>query len=107
MYTNGDLIKDCLDLFGKTEGNIVEIPGIGETVIFEEPIFGFASAKDEIFEIFRRKGVIGANYSGPFQWLPKAKSVMALFLPFSEAVRSSNKADRTDPSKEWLYARIE
>ena len=107
MYTNGDLIKDCLDLFVKTEGNIVEIPGIGETVIFEEPIFGFASAKDEIFEIFRRKEVIGANYSGPFQWLPKAKSVMALFLPFSEAVRSSNKADRTDPSKEWLYARIE
>ena len=101
MYTNGDLIKDCLDLFAKTEGNIVEIPGVGETVIFEEPIFGFASAKDEIFEIFRRKEVIGSHYMGPYEWLPEAKSVMALLLPFSEAVRKSNKIenDKTDPSK--------
>ena len=107
MYTNGDLIKDCLELFRQTGGNKVDIPGIGETVLYEEPIFGFASAKDEIFEIFRRKEVIGSNYFGPFEWIPEANSVIALFLPFSEAVRSSNKADRTDPSKEWLYARIE
>lgn len=107
MYTNGDLIKDCLELFGQTEGNKADIPGIGETVLFEEPVFGFASAKDEIFELFRRKEIIGGNYLSPFQWLPNAKSVMALFLPFSEAVRSSNKTDQTDPSKEWLYARIE
>ena len=89
MYNNEDLVKACLELFGQTEGNRIDIPGIGETVLYEEPIFGFASARDEIFEVFRRKEVIGANYSGPFQWLPKAKSVMALFLPFSEAVRSS------------------
>ena len=107
MYTNEDLVKACLDLFRQTEGNKVDIPCIGETLLYEEPIFGFASAKDEIFEIFRRKQVIGANYLGPYQWLPKAKSVMALFLPFTETVRTSNKADRTDPSKEWLYARIE
>lgn len=109
MCTNEDLIKDCLELFRETEGNKVDIPGIGESVLYEEPIFGFASAKDDIFETFRRKEVIGANYMGPYEWLPEAKSVMSMFLPFSEAVRKSNKIenDKTDPSKEWLYARIE
>ena len=107
MYTNEDLIKDCLEIFRQTEGNIVDIPDIGETQIYEEPIIGFASASDRIFETFRHKEVIGANYLSPNEWLPEAKSVVAFFLPFSEAVRKSNKADKTDPSKEWLYARIE
>ena len=107
MYSNAELVNDCLELFRQTEGNIVDVPEIGETVIFDEPIFGFASTCDDLFETFRRKEVIGANYYGPGEWLPEAKSVVALFLPFSEAVRTSNREDRTDPSKEWLYARIE
>ena len=61
MYSNEDLIKDCLELFRQTEGNKVDIPGIGETE------------------------VIGANYMGPYEWLPEAKSVISMFLPFSEA----------------------
>ncbi len=107
MYSNAEFINDCLELFRQTKGNIVDVPGTGETVLFEEPIFGFASPDDELFETFRRKEVIGANYLGPYEWLPEAKSVMSMFLPFSEAVRKSNKTNRTDPSKEWLYARIE
>ena len=107
MYTNADLIRDCLEIFRQTEGNTVNIPDIGETLIFEEPVFGFAFAGDNIFETFRHKEVIGANYLGPHEWLPEAQSVVSFFLPFSEAVRKSNKIDRTDPSKEWLYARIE
>ena len=55
MYTNEDFRNDCLALFGETEGKIVDVPGAGETVLFEEPIIGFASADDEIFETFRRK----------------------------------------------------
>ncbi len=107
MYTNVDFINDRLEIFRQTGGNIVDVPDIGETLIFEEPLFGFASADDDIFETFRRKEVIGANYFGPYEWLPEARSVVALFLPFSEAVRRSNRTDPTDPSKEWLYARIE
>ncbi len=107
MYTNVDFINDCLEIFRQTDGNIVDVPDIGETLIFEEPLFGFASADDDIFETFRRKEVIGANYFGPYEWLPEARSVVALFLPFSETVRRSNRTDPMDPSKEWLYARIE
>ena len=107
MYTNTDFTEDCLKLFRRSEGNTAVIPGVGSTELFEEPIIGFASAGDEIFEIFRRKEVIGANYLGPEEWLSGAISVVSFFMPFSEAVRSSNRNDRTDPSMEWLYARIE
>ena len=107
MYTNEDLTRDCLDLFRQTEGNSIDIPGIGETVLFDESIMGFASVEDDIFEVFRRKEVIGANYFGPGEWLPEAQSVISFFLPFSETVRASNRTDRTDPSREWMYARIE
>ena len=65
MYTNEDLKRDCLEIFRQTDGNIVDIPGIGETLIYDEPIFGFASAADDIFETYRRKEVIGANYLSP------------------------------------------
>ena len=91
MYSNAELVNDCLELFRQTEGNIVDVPEIGEKVLFEEPIFGFASTRDDLFEAVRRKEVIGANYYGPGEWLPEAKSVVALFLPFSEAVRTSNR----------------
>lgn len=107
MYTNADFIRDCKTLFGDTEGNTVDIPGIGPTVLFEEPLIGFADAGDEIFETFRRKEVVGPNYMAPAEWLTAARTVVSMFLPFSEAVRSSNRADKTDPSDEWLYARIE
>lgn len=107
MYTNEEFKRDCLSLFKETEGNIVDIPGIGETLLYDEPVIGFASARDEIFETFRRKEVIGANFMGPDEWLPEAQAVVSFFLPISETVRKSNKADPSDPSKEWLYARIE
>ena len=107
MYTSQDLSRDCLDIFTQTEGNTVDIPDIGETVLYDTPLIGFASADDELFERFRRKEVIGANFMGPHEWLPEAKTVISFFLPISETVRKSNLADATDPSKEWLYARIE
>lgn len=95
-------------LFGQTEGNAVEIPGVGETVMYDEPLIGFASADDELFvKIFRQKEVIGSNYFSPAEWLPGARTVISFFLPFTETVRASNREDPKDPSKEWLYARIE
>lgn len=122
MYTNADFINECLGIFRQTEGNTADIPGIGEVLMYEEPLVGFASAGDGIFETYRRKEVIGKNFMGPDEWLPGAKTVVSFFLPFTEDVRYSNrikvsggkyaKADtddisRTDPSTEWLYARIE
>ena len=109
MYTNTEFINECFGIFRQTEGNTADIPGIGEVLMYEEPLAGFAAAEDGIFETFRRKEIIGRNFMGPAEWLPGAKTVVSFFLPFTEAVRSSNstKYNSTDPSAEWLYARIE
>lgn len=108
MYTQEAFIKDCREVFGKTEGNIVDIPGIeGGTVLYDTPLIGFAAASDEIFETYKQKEVIGPRFLTPAEWLRTAKTVVSFFLPFSAAVRISNRADGTDPSAEWLYGRIE
>ena len=54
MYTNTDFINECLGIFRQTEGNTADIPGIGETLMYEEPLVGFASAGDSIFDTYRR-----------------------------------------------------
>ena len=72
MYTNEEFRNDCLALFAQTEGNTVDIPGIDETVLYDEPIMVFASVGDEIFETFRRKEAIGAQYMSPKECPPEA-----------------------------------
>ena len=59
MYSKADCIKDCMDIFAAAEGNVIDIPGVGETVLYTEPLIGFADADDEIFNTFRRKEVMG------------------------------------------------
>ena len=107
MYTKEDFIADCRDIFRSTDGNVVDIPGVGEIGLFDPPLCGFADAADPLFERFRRPEIIGANYYAPKQWLPAAKTVVSFFLPFTKEVRSANRVSRTDPAPEWLYARIE
>ena len=46
MYTSAGFMNECLDIFRKTEGNTADIPGIGGTLMYEEPLIGFASAED-------------------------------------------------------------
>ena len=107
MYTQSEFINDCLELFRKAGDNYTDVPGVGNIKMYEEPLIGFAAASDEIFETYRQKKIIGENFMEPAEWLPSAKTVVSFFLPFTDAVRNSNKADKTDPSAEWLYARIE
>lgn len=96
-----------MDVFRKTDGNTVDIPGAGNAVLFDAPLIGFAAADDSLFARFTQPEVIGAHYLPPAKWLPSAKTVVSFFLPFTEAVRTSNRADRTYPSPEWQYGRIE
>lgn len=75
--------------------------------MYERPIIGFGAADDECFQLLKQPGVIGAHFMFPGEWLPTAKTVISIFLPFSEAVRSTNQVHRAWPSEEWLHARIE
>lgn len=107
MYSKAEFLNDCQTVFKKTRGNTVDIPVIGDTVLYEMPLVGFADASDELFERYKQPEVIGANYYSPSEWLPRAKTVVSFFLPFTKAVRISNRTDRADPSTQWLYGRIE
>lgn len=107
MYTKELFIKDCLNTFTLTDGNIVDIPDVGTLMLYDTPLIGFSSASDTLFDSFKRPEIIGRYFFTPKEWLPSAQTVISFFLPFTKAVRSSNRIDNTDPSTEWLYGRIE
>ncbi|MBQ3077782.1 MAG: 4Fe-4S binding protein [Clostridia bacterium] len=86
--------------------------------IFEEPLIGMAAADDPLFtDEFKREEVIGRHFKSPEEWLPGAKSVICFFLPFTEAVRASNRGRMDEPydpevtnqrcSALWLHGRVE
>lgn len=107
MYTKESFLNDCMHVFGNTAGNLVDIPGSGHVRIYDTPLVGFADANDKLFEQYKQPEIIGKHYFTPTEWLPLAKTVISFFLPFTVEVRSSNRIDKTDPSPEWLYGRIE
>jgi epoxyqueuosine reductase QueG len=75
--------------------------------IFDEPLIGYASAGDTFFTEAKSPEVIGGHFMAPEDWLPEAKTVIAVFLPFTEQVRLANRQDLSWPAEEWLHARIE
>jgi epoxyqueuosine reductase QueG len=84
-----------------------KVPELSDMVIFQEPLVGIASANDPLFIKLKHKEVVGPHHMTPTEWLPKAKTVISYFLPFSLRVRQSNHANDGLPSTEWLYGRIE
>ena len=77
-----------------------------DAVIFDEPLFGVADARDPLFDALRSPEATGEMYRTPTEWLSGAVRVVSFFLPFSEAVRQSNR-EGAMPSLPWQYARIE
>ncbi|MCL2007694.1 MAG: 4Fe-4S binding protein [Treponema sp.] len=95
-----------------SSGNFVgkDIPFRDELIgmrIFAEPVFGYASAADPFFDELKNPGIIGPGYMAPIEWLTEAKTVISLFLPFTEQVRRANGLNMSWPSDEWLLARIQ
>ena len=81
-------------------------PDIAGMRIYDEPLFGAASADDPLFLELRRPEVVHPGEMTPRDWVPDARSVVSFFLPFSDRVVSSN-AEGTQTSEEWLHGRIE
>jgi epoxyqueuosine reductase len=74
--------------------------------IYGFPLFGVASADDEMFGALKEESVVGNHHLSPREWLPTGKSVISYFLPFSKKVRKANRT-MGQPAKEWLYGRYE
>jgi epoxyqueuosine reductase QueG len=75
--------------------------------IFEEPLMGFAESGDEYFTRLKTPAAVGAHFIMPGEWLPGAKTVISVFLPFTDKIKKANQVGRNWPAKEWLHARIE
>ena len=68
--------------------------------IWDLPVVGVAAADDLLFERFQDPEVVGAQHRLPQEWLPGARSIVSVFLPFSEHIFRSYK-------KESRYSAIE
>jgi epoxyqueuosine reductase QueG len=78
---------------------------------FEEPLIGFAAAKDPLFSDYKK--IIGEFHLTPAKIMEnvygvgigEAKTVICWILPISETARSSNRAKKRMPSREWALTR--
>jgi epoxyqueuosine reductase QueG len=82
-------------------------PDLAGMRIFDAPLAGYASAEDPYFAEAKKPGIIGPHFMGPAEWLPGAKTVISVFLPFTEQIRTANRQNMTWPADEWLHGRIE
>ena len=74
---------------------------------FLPPVMSVGSASDPGFLRLKDPKVVGPHHMMPEDWLPGAKTVISFFLPYTEEVIESNRVDDTEPSREWLYTRVE
>jgi epoxyqueuosine reductase QueG len=82
-------------------------PELAGMRIFDEPLIGFADARDPYFAELKKADVIGDHFMLPLEWLPRARTVISFFLPFTDIVKIANRQDMDWPADEWLHARIE
>ena len=74
---------------------------------FNEPVFSVGSADDPGFLDLKKETVVGPFHLLPSDFVPDAKTVISIFLPYSDRVLESNKADPLQPSMEWFFTRID
>jgi epoxyqueuosine reductase QueG len=82
------------------------VPNIAGMRIFDDPIVGVCEAGDECLHSYRDNNEANLHMLMPGDWLSDARSVVSVFLPFTERVRASNRGAGA-VSHEWLHGRIE
>ncbi len=71
---------------------------------WKEPLIAYADSMDEMFD--KLKDVVSPSHAMPKDFLPEAKTVVAYFIPFDEAIVKSNMEGK-ESSKVWAKAYIE
>jgi ferredoxin len=61
--------------------------------IWDSPLVGFAAAEDPVFARLQDPEVVGPSHRLPEEWLPGARSVVSVFLPFSEPIHKAYRRD--------------
>ena len=104
-----DMVKeDSENLFQKLDG----------TPMYEEPIIGFASGADPLFEQYKK--IIGSFHLTPVEFLEKVAAdqvktidiqpenctVICWSLPIAKSTRDSNRKEKDVTSEKWAHTRI-
>ncbi len=91
---------------------------LGHGRYWEEPLIGFASGTDPLFEEY--KTIIGSFHLTPREWIQtvvedkgvhpggpefEQLSIISWILPASEDTRKSNRKERQFPSRLWAYTK--
>ena len=110
--TKQQILDEITRLYNDSPKNFITAeaaitPDLVGMKIFDAPIVSFGAADDPLFASFKDPAIIGPWFKTPEEWMPGAKSVAALFFPFTEAVRESNRRMTDGPSAPWLHGRIE
>jgi len=112
MMTKARIEAEIQYIFDTFSGNRVAedvalTPELAGMVMYDTPLVGFGSADDPLFMQMKQEEAVGPWYMTPKEWYPGAKSVISIFFPLSEVVRSSSRSCTDEPSAQWLHARIE
>jgi len=62
--------------------------------IWQEPLIGIAAADDPLFERFQDPEVVGPGHRLPHEWLPGARSIISVFLPFADHITDNYARDQ-------------
>ena len=107
--TSGNYARNDLNPHG-INGNMLgadKDSGLAGMRFYRRPIYSIARADDPWFAEIKRPGVVGEHHLMPEDWLPGAKSVISVFLPFEHATVEANKKDPVEPAIEWVYTRVD
>jgi hypothetical protein len=88
---NEDVVAFVRDLVAKDFRNA--LPEGENPPIWDPPLVGFAAAEDPVFARLQDPEVVGSSHRLPEEWLPGARSVVSVFLPFSEPIHKAYKKD--------------
>jgi epoxyqueuosine reductase QueG len=72
---------------------------------WREPIVGFASAGDPLFDEFKK--IIRPSHTTPRELLPAANSVVAYFIPFRKNLHKENHKTEHYAARSWAVAYVE
>ena len=96
-------IQDALRrIYEGLEDNFTEIPSEGIRIpVFEEPLIGFASSDDPLWQEYKGIEAIGPEWMAPREWMEDAGTVLAIFYPFSEEIRSRARSCKEETCEAW------
>lgn len=72
---------------------------------YDDPIVGYASPDNDYIVSLAGNTAANIDLMQPIEWLPNVKTVISIFLPFSEWMRKENRGGNW-PSPGWLYGRV-